>query len=306
MDLLTGLYTLEYTNISPVVAHLYEHVYIAGFDKFLREKGKSPSLKGWLSGETFDEVIFLEYGFYSKEIADLFSEYSTTIKSIDKNLVNNEISRIECELKQNTTISDFDKLFVDLELLNKIGFKDIGKRDAAEYINPVAEVSSPVQLKQSNKFNEFDVTISLKSKNNLDVVGLLRLYPLIADSLHEQLGNIGTYISTTDVPVYNKESGIIKVSVALIANSKLHHNEIEGQSSLAISMLKQDILDTGISDYLDVFVNTPTWSHFPLEYYSQTGILASKSVIADYLRDTQNTVGILNNCAVEISSHEEV
>lgn len=47
------------------VAHLYEHMLIDSFNILLENRDRSKYLNGWVDGETFPEIIYIETGFYN-------------------------------------------------------------------------------------------------------------------------------------------------------------------------------------------------------------------------------------------------
>ncbi|HUC96233.1 MAG TPA: hypothetical protein VMR16_01030, partial [Candidatus Saccharimonadales bacterium] len=65
--LYTSLIKVDVSDIDWQVAHLFEHMVINSFYQKAVSDNIRTEMLGWVNGETFNEVLFFDIGFYDKE-----------------------------------------------------------------------------------------------------------------------------------------------------------------------------------------------------------------------------------------------
>src|SRR5690606_8318287 len=96
---------LDIRSVDNDVAHLFEHLIINGFFSYIEKEGYHPAFIGWVTGETFDNILFINAGFYDGKVASLFDTYLEHTPSYTDEQIHHAMASIEAELQMTSTIS---------------------------------------------------------------------------------------------------------------------------------------------------------------------------------------------------------
>ena len=114
-------------NISREVAHIYEHEFINNFHEHLEAANINPGLIGWINGDTFDDIISIEAGFYDEKVAKLFDNFTSNYKSKNK-ILQKSLDQIQLEDGLVQSIDNYGELQRQFSALDKIDWVDLSKK----------------------------------------------------------------------------------------------------------------------------------------------------------------------------------
>ena len=301
----TGLYYLDIREFNSDVAHLYEHLIIRTFEQYLIKNGYSNYLYGWVHGQTFRDIMFIEYGFYNPDVENLFVEFINNKARIDYKLVNSELLCIESEAKSNIIISSKKAVINQLKKIENLPLVSL-QEDSI--IRPYQIVESKPQImpelliekKSAKAFKNITILIGLKDTSLDELITFLRITPIILDVINSKLFSFGIYQNDRSLPIYKKQN---KVAVALcIYTIKLGtytNKEIEKLVIQAIKGINIIGREKELSYYKEGFLTTPGWNLFPIDYYEHTGLIVSKKEIVELLTP-KNIHNIIDKLEVKL------
>jgi hypothetical protein len=297
-----GLIYKEFSGIDPEVAHLYEHIFIIGFNNYLKQQNLLPSLKGWLGGRTFNDILFVDYGFYSQTYLDAFKSYSTKPIALTNKEINFALSCISCESKIKINIKNSKSLLNQLNKLQSTKFTEQEQSKKTKFIDEqiLNPNHSPLELEEPkvSKYKEYNLAIVTKLNNIKESTAILRLYPMLQDIVEESISNVPHYNQSQSDITYNHEKSMAYVSLKIILDNSADISEITKTINNYFVTYNRAELYSFMPDYVDALLKVPTWKYLPLDYYEATGILTSNKLIADSLLDKIIVSNILNNTEV--------
>ena len=178
----TGILVLRTDHFDDTVTHLYEHLFIARFKKLLTEKYKIITPYGWLDGETFSDVIFLDFGFYKNEVKQLFESYTQSDHIFTHDEIQSELKRMGAELRVKLEPKDYDQITEELRKIDEIGFTDVKKMDPV-ILDATAFRGSKIISEKAAKqsYVDYTVTAGLTDLTLEESLVFLRSLPIIYD-----------------------------------------------------------------------------------------------------------------------------
>jgi hypothetical protein len=181
-----GIYYLDIRRNNYEVAHLFEHLVLRGFHDLLEASGYEkylPNLFGWVSGDTYRNFVFIRFLFYDKEVERLFHAFMGQVFKIDERAMDDEVARIEAELKCEVKM---DRVAVLAELcdLAEMGFRladeqslSVGKEYGRRQLRKRIWQPTPARGKHENVTVRFRLTRWSAEEAAI----LLRLAPFALD-----------------------------------------------------------------------------------------------------------------------------
>lgn len=303
-----GLIYKEFSGIDPEVAHLYEHIFIIGFDNYLKQQNLLPSLKGWLGGRTFNDILFVDYGFYSQTYLDAFKSYSTKPIELTNKEINFALSCISCESKIKTKVKNNKSLLNQLNRLHSTKFTEQEESKKSKFINEQILNPNllPLELEKSkvSQYKEYNLAILTKLNNINESTAILRLFPILQDIVEESISDIPHYNQSQSDITYNHEKSMASVSLKIILDKSEDINELTNTINHHFVNYNSAQLCSFMPDFVDSLTKVPTWKYLPLDYYEATGILTSNNLIAESLLDNKIVKNILKNTKVTLITPE--
>jgi hypothetical protein len=297
-----GLIYKEFSGIDPEVAHLYEHIFIIGFDNYLKQQNLLPSLKGWLGGRTFNDILFVDYGFYSQTYLDAFKSYSTKPIELTNKEINFALSCISCESKIKTKVKNNKSLLNQLNRLHSTKFTEQEESKKSKFINEQILNPNllPLELEKSkvSQYKEYNLAILTKLNNINESTAILRLFPILQDIVEESISDIPHYNQSQSDITYNHEKSMAYVSLKIILDKSEDISEFTNTINHHFVNYNSAQLCSFMPDFVDSLTKVPTWKYLPLDYYEATGILTSNKLIAESLLDNKIVKNILKNTKV--------
>lgn len=297
----TGLYRLHDPNMDWGAAHLYEHLLIQSFHDVVVANGYSPYLYGWVGGETFEGVMFIEYGFYNPDIEKLFVKFIQQTPRVDLAMLKNEILRAEAEDMVLIDVSDFEQLTLRLESMDKAKFIDVETDSDIEQINSISGAQSVIREKRSKKsFRQVTVAVGLPSGSLEDKVLFTRLTPIIFDAINARLFNEGMYQNEVSWPVYNRpHDAMLSHAIYTVKKSTATNKDVRLAAEEALAGVQIKNHEKELEYYIQGFMITPNWHTFPIDYFRYAGLFASRKRIGQ-LFTPENVERVISNLKVDV------
>lgn len=259
---------------------------------------------GWVSGETFRDVMFIEYGFYNPEVEELFIQFIQSNNRIDLDLINNEITRIEAEMKSIVTIPDHEVIKKRLISLNSLPITNAEQSDGIAQLQSVADQAEPttwIEKSTEHAFRHITVTIGLKEGTQADKAIFLRLTPLITDAINAQLFKQGFYQNEVSWPIHNTVHDTMLFHAIYTVRKKAQNTRVIAKE-LATLLAQLDVTSCQkeVAHYIQGFMHTANWHTFPIDYYRYSGMLVSRNEIAKLFTPV-NIQLVLKKLIVDVS-----
>ena len=303
--LFTGVYRLDTTTIDKTLAHLYEHMLIMQFDEIVKQHGHSSYGWGWVGGETFDDVIFIEYGIYSSDIFDLLQEFMHSESKIDINSTDIALRQIEAEDRSVADVTDRQKLEDDLLRMNTLAWTDLEHDDSPAIIN--AETSTDksdeqlLRLRPSAKsFRYITYTFELGSLTPDEAALASRLVPFMHDIGTEVLSGIGAYRYRWSLLKRHNATGTFVCGAIHCIHRGKHTKDIQAQLTEAVRAFTTTGHEKEFMIFFDSFLAVPNWHYFPIDFYREACILTSKRHIVS-LSTPENIQSIFDKITVKVT-----
>lgn len=282
----TGIYHIPLDGIDFDVAHIYEHLIIQTFRRSLRDLGFSQYLFGWVNGETFHDVLFIEYGIYNPKIEKAFKKFMSKPQRINFEYLDNELVRIQAEEMRTIDALDKDALIEQLRHLDNEPFLDHDHNIETVFTQrPTDHAPSEIISMHNSKSDFKDITVMLGAQNMTaeEKLAYLRFAPILHEVIDDCLFALGAYAANSswaiDKPTHN---GMLIAAIHTIRRGSYTNKQVEQGLLDSLSALKTDLQNhpKELRHYIDGFVTTPNWNSFPIDYYRHTGIITSKKNIA--------------------------
>lgn len=282
----TSLYICQAKGVDWDVLHLYEHLLLESFEQLLEKQGYSRISYGWVSGETFDGVVFVEAGFYNQKVQQLFHEFMTSpVSRINYNLIDITLESIQAE--ERSVLENYNEVAVK-ELLVELDAKPLVSVEQITDIQiiPVhsgAEKSLIKFNESTDVFQDFRVVMSLADGNLENSAVFLRLTPLIFQAITAYVRSKGGYLyETTDGPAHNMaHHSLYEIGTYGIKKGAFLPELFKGELEQAVRTYEPLRDALAITQYAQTFATMPQWHTFPIDYFRRTGYIVSRKKIAE-------------------------
>ena len=278
-------------------AHLFEHLLIQGFYDMLPAHGYKPELIGWIDGDTFKDIIFIDSGFYEPEVAKLFDDYLMNLPEFTESLINKIVPGIECEGRSLAEITDM------AECLSQL--KALGKRKWCAPIDEGDDKPHVIKLKKSSKdFGDVRLMVSSGKLTESEQKLFLRAQAIIFDiTTHHIRKHFAAYILDS-TGVNSLKRGYYGFGIELVTKKSIDTEDIR---AAAADHIKKYPVDEGFSQikaHFDVFATEAWLQNAPVDYYRNAGIVTTNREIAD-LATVEDFEGLMSKLEVTICDIED-
>lgn len=287
----TRLCRLAVSDIQWQLAHLFEHVLIAGFRNFLATRGHSKDLFGWLNGETFESYLFLEGGFYDPATAELFDEYLANLPRFTEDEIARSLRTIEAEERAVMKVTDYEKVQRVFEVLSR---RTRGSQPVLDQRQPmplIEEAGSP------KDFRSITLAVGAANLSVPEQKLLLRLYVILIDvienALREQFGAYATGRSS----VVDMKDGYAFFVKATFARNSVTMPCLKAACAEALHAFDVTANMAAIMHHFNAFAAEPLWKDLSIEYYRHAGIVATNAEIAGYAT-TENVQSLIQKLGI--------
>lgn len=271
MSLTTRVLFLPTDDVNQATAHLFEHLLILKFFAQMQQAGRHPALFGWLLGETFQEGIFFDAGFYGQENADFFEVFLSQQLTFSKTEIAFALETIAAEQRSNLTITNPNSLQNALAILsNRLS------------LDSQSVTRTPTQIITQSAHDQFtDITfeIELQSQEIPLQKLFLRATVLITDIIKQALYRKLAYYCEGESPVATLDGFQSVIMIIRMRNGfDLQQLQQFCQSTIDNFDVKNHFL--AIEKHFQAFANEPSWQNLPIEYFRHSNILTTNQEIA--------------------------
>jgi hypothetical protein len=304
--LFTYVHRKEYANVSQDIAHLYEHLVIYSFQLHLKSLGIYPGLIGSISGETFEQVIFLNATFYDQRVADAYKHFLIAPQSVDAALIPQMLA--ECEVEDGVTFEIQDKDEMNVQLNSLVAMSWVDNDFAVSHFIDETKVPE-VALNTKRTAKEFrDISLGFYFESEAldqdEETLFLRLSVIIEDivnfGIREKVHGM-YHMGRAPISIYNDAmiGGMhlrFKKDVSLrlikeVAESVLTSFDMVSAVPFIMAQFKE-------------FADRATWKNSVIDYYRHTGMVTSNAYIAS-LATPERIASIMSKIRIHVRAMDK-
>ncbi len=280
------------------VAHLYEHMIIESFyQKIEKELHINSGVIGYIGGNTYQNIIFLETWFYNKTISDMFKKYIQENLSLD--ILDLSIQQCEAEDREIWNISDKHVLFDQFNLLDGTPWVNGRTIKPFIYSNEVHKNASPIIIKKSAKsYRSVMIIINLKEQSIEEKAVFIRLYVIIEDLIERYTRLNGWYRLYSSSTYQDGDTIYSKLKISLPKNQQT--NKII-QTDLQTFITNTDVnsIIGLINDHFHEYVRQKTWTGRIVDDLHNIDIIVGNYHITK-LATKERVTKIIRNIHIEV------
>lgn len=277
------------------VAHLYEHLLIAGAKKYLEKHGFSKDFFGWISGETFEDYIFLDAFFYQKEAAECFDNYLETKPTFTDSDIAWATKCIEAEEKVTL---HYDAANVK-HALNELNSHPWNTQQSSTGNRAVNKIITP--RPSAKDFRDISIVFGANDLTNVEQKVFLRLRPILVDITYSYLGSMMPLYERGTSPVARRGSMEKFLTVYTIPriNGRLISLQQQIEDHFHTYPINKHTKE--LTAHFSGFASEQLWKDSATEYYRYTGIVTTTDEIAS-LATSETIAAILRKLYIRIRS----
>lgn len=268
----TRHYQLDIRDCDWNIAHIYEHLLINKSHAVFFKHGINPDLFGWISGETFEEQLFLDAGFYEEKTAFLFDEFISVPHVFSEQEVRHSIATVEQEERAHTNISATE-IQSSLHKLRTKQWNTLLE-------HPPKNTPKDVVLKKAAKdFRDITIGIAAMHLSPNEEKVFLRCRPILSDIIFTHINSL--------MPAYQRGTS---PAIKCEHNSKFFMiftiNKASGRMLELEASLKKHLNTYPVAPnweafraHFDGFASEELWRDSAVEYFRNTGIVTTPDEI---------------------------
>lgn len=267
--ILTRLTTIDIRPLPWAIAHLYEHIFIEEFYEYLTANEHNADLFGWINAHTFEDVMFINSGHYSKKTALAYDAFVQKKLVFTPENVHHAIHCIQAE-ERETWAFDSKLLIASLE-------------EASAFLSSKKPLSTPFYLPKITKAAQLyeDTTLHVEFPHaELDEFTLLlRLSVTISDICTRILQKEHAYIQGVS-ELLNDGATTAEILLQYTHEQKSEFATIGARIEATLhSYLDDDTLETILENF-SLFQKEQLWQELPIRFYENSGIVTTNNEIA--------------------------
>jgi hypothetical protein len=275
------LLVLDVSGCDFGVAHVFEHLFIRGFEDFLEERGVICGLWGWCIGETFRDVIFMDCGFYADGVNELFDDYVGAKKMFAEDSIREEVERIGAE-DEKRMVFDMTKLKGELRRIEALRWVDLDKNKVVKYFEKNNRGGNQIiAAKKGGEFVNFSIVVMLGlGGQRINAQLYLRMTPIIMDNVTRAAYEFGAY-EVDDCPLAEKDGRLYSIISYRVRADKYDVMAIKSAVRDRLRGVDFSKHEDDVAKYIAAFRDDPAWTDFPIGLFRHAGFLISRGEIAD-------------------------
>lgn len=267
----TRLYQLDIRDSDWNIAHIYEHLLIAGAKHHFKMREINPDLFGWISGDTFEEQLFLHAGFYTLEAAHFFDAYLSRPQQFTPDEVEAAVATVEQEDRAHINLST-NELQPFLTTLSHKKWNTLAK-------DPPETPPTHLMLQKSAKdFRDISIGVASIGLSPEEAKVFLRCRPIISDIISEYLNSLQ--------PAYQRGTSPVVHHVRQRFCMIFTINKVAGRLTELQDTLKNHLVHYPIEEnwpafraHFDGFAKADLLKDSAVEYFRNTGIVTTTEEI---------------------------
>lgn len=302
MHIMHSYMYLKQTDKFPLeIAHLYEHLVIEGFYSYVhKELGIDAGVTGYIGGETYCTVQFIEAWLYDKSVAIAFATYilhqNRTWEFIDRC-----IEQCESESRESWKIMDEKSVKNQLNELDQLPWQSINDVPPFRVDEANEKLKSPIQItKAASQFKSIVISTYLENASLEDKVLFMRLNVIIEDIVGSVIRQHGWYKLDSHMPI-EKDRYIFSVVSANLPKASMTTKQIENMLEDVLHSFDTKKNMSFITSHFEAFKDHPTWIGNARDQLHYINFVASNHSIAR-LATIERVTSVLQNTMVKVEN----
>ncbi|HMM62018.1 MAG TPA: hypothetical protein PKC86_00480 [Candidatus Saccharibacteria bacterium] len=295
---------IKHTNtITQSVAHLYEHLFVESFYVYATEKlNIDPSIIGYIGGETFENVVFMEAWFYDDRIARLFQRFIKHEK-LNFKFFDLVISQVSSEDRVEWNILNKKSLKTQLATISDIKWNPVEDLGVFEYSEKAIKKISPIEIKpNAPKYKSLLITayVSVKDLSLNERALFLRLSTIVQDVVGSDIRALGFYEQSSHPPQELGEYLVCKVGVTGLrvgVSNETLQNIIEKHLQSFDWKKNKSYIKSHFSEYS----KQPLWNAHPRDHLKHVSVIAGNKTVK-LLATQKNILSIFNKIQIRVET----
>lgn len=269
----TVYHYLDVSDMQWHVSHLFEHLVIRGFLSMLEENGDAPELIGWINGETFEQNLYIDAGFYSPEIAERFERYIDSLPAFDENAIRHAVATASAEERLKLEIADEEIMREELAVLSHREWD----KTSLHANNQPAEIilESPAE----DNYSDVVLQIYANELSDDEAVVFLRLRVVLIDMILRALDAFPGVYPQGNSRLAKQDDSMAYMSL-FTAAKEYAPEDIQETVEKYIHAYDVRSAYPAINRHFEVFAAEPLWQSIPIEYFKETGLNVTNAQIA--------------------------
>lgn len=190
----TSLIYKDSTAFPQEVAHVYEHWFIASFFDYIeREFGYDRGVLGYVGGETFSNILFIEAWFYSQEMADAFRNFVVN-EQLEPTILSTCMQQCGAEDTELWSVEDKPLLHTQLSELANLPWLSDSQLRLCKYSDTKPYIQSPIMVQKSAaSYRTLTIKAKLVRPSMEDQALMQRLHVILSDIIGRFIQRHGWY-----------------------------------------------------------------------------------------------------------------
>lgn len=303
-----GIFYLNSEGVDFEVAHLYEHTLVTSSLEHLAREGHPRRLSGWVSGETFNGAILIDYGLYDKRAVSELQKYLSTPNRVDTSNYETHLPEMLAEGQLTLESINEELLLAQLKELNGRPVApeaQIEKRYIPGYSGNSA--GSPLKvLRRPKQYQRLVLTISFSNDDRIALNTFARLRPLLLNSTSDYVCSVGAGIQANSSIVHLSEVAVGAASLIDIKKELYDKDRLVEGMRDSIKELGQTITShpEKLDRYLAAYANSPQWNNTINDALRTTNLIISRQELIDSIT-SKHVDEVLNNLNINVFKYRK-
>lgn len=283
------------------VAHLYEHWFIASFFSYVeRELRVDRGTIGYMGGENFTNMTFIEAWFYDKAAADLFQRFVER-ETLEKDLLQTCIQQCASESRELWTIQDQPLLHDYFQSLQKTNWQYDTNLAPFEYSDTSHDAKLPITItKAASSYRLITILVNLAHGSLEEKALLMRFYVVLSDIIGRHIQQYGWYELDTLSPRENAD-GMYFISSVSLPRGAMKNTDIAKDILKCIRTFDVSLNMPYITAHFTQFANEQLWKGRIRGDLHDISIVATNAYIAK-LATQENIENLLQKVTLHIET----
>ncbi len=296
----TAIYKLDVRDVQWDVAHLFEHLFIRAWYAHLADRGYNNALFGWVRGETFEERLFIDAGFYDVAVAQMFNDYLHRARSFDSSEIDAALADIGIEELSEITVSDMQRVQLELQ---KLSARFTSTTDADASLRPSQPNTYITLDDDAAQYHDVSLLITGENLSSSEQIVFLRLKVLLIDIINRSIGERYGYYEHGHSALNRHDKSMGYMSKITIRKSEVTLDTLEAHLNKSLRAFSARDNWLQISNHINAFANEPLWRNAPIEYFRETGIVTDTKEISE-LTVSDRVESILAKITIRVTPHD--
>lgn len=289
-------------NTPQSVAHLYEHWFIQSFYRYVEEQaGINGGVVGYIGGETYQNVTFIEAWFYDDHLAQLFEKFVLHEK-LYENLFEICLHQCEAEDRELWSIPDTKRLHSQFLQLQTTPWQHIETVDPYEYSDVTPpETIDPIRIKKrASLYRTITISPYLENASLEDRAVFQRLFVILIDIVEQLIRCRGWYGLDNHVP-RDKDTYIFYSQSVVLPKRQITTTQLEHDIENLFKTFDLRANMPYIQAHFDFFGKEKLWVGRIRDQLHDTNVITSNGHIAS-LASPDRIEHIMHHLQVRVES----